>query len=93
MRGRRCRKRKIALRRSSEAQFAAIVEALARMPGVTHSKPGRRLFGRSSLKAHDKILAMVSSSGEFVVKVPKARVDRLVAAGAAIDSTPPAAAP
>jgi TfoX/Sxy family transcriptional regulator of competence genes len=66
----------------AEAQFAAIVEALADMPGVTRSKPGSRLFGSSSLKVHDKIFAMVSSSGEFVVKLPKARVDQLVAAGA-----------
>jgi TfoX/Sxy family transcriptional regulator of competence genes len=64
------------------ARFAAIVEELARMPGVTHSKPGRRLFGSSALKVHDKIFAMVSSSGEFVVKLPKARVDALVATGA-----------
>jgi hypothetical protein len=46
----------------AEAQFAAIVEALAEMPGVTHSRPGSRLFGSSSLKVHDKIFAMVSSS-------------------------------
>lgn len=63
----------------AEVRFAAIVGALVRMPGVTHSKPGSRLFGSSSLKVHDKIFAMDSSSGEFVVKLPKARVDQLVA--------------
>ena len=66
----------------TEARFAAIVEALARKPGVTHSKPGSRLFGSSALKVHDKIFAMVSSSGQFVVKLPKARVEALVAKGA-----------
>ena len=66
---------------NAEKPFATVVEALARMPGVTHSKPGSRLFGSSSLKVHDKIFAMVSSSGEFVVKLPKARVDALVATG------------
>ena len=63
-------------------RFAAIVQVLADLPGVTHSKPGMRLFGSSALKVHDKIFAMVSSNGQFVVKLPKARVDALVAAGA-----------
>ena len=66
----------------TEARFAAVVEALARNPAVTHSKQGSRLFGNSALKVHDKIFAMISSSGEFVVKLPKARVDALVATGA-----------
>lgn len=66
----------------TEARFAAIVEAFARNPAVTYSKQGSRLFGSSALKVHDKIFAMVSSSGEFVVKLPKARVDELVLAGA-----------
>ena len=66
----------------AEARFAAVVEALGRAPGVTHSRPGSRLFGSSALKVHDKIFAMVSSGGEFVVKLPKARVDAIVATGA-----------
>ena len=66
----------------TEIRFAAIVEALVELPGVTHVKSGSRLFGAASLKVHDKIFAMVASSGEFVVKLPKARVDALVAAGA-----------
>jgi TfoX/Sxy family transcriptional regulator of competence genes len=65
----------------TEARFAAIVEALARKPCVTHSKSRGRLFGASALKVHDKIFAMVSSGGQFVVKLPKARVDALVATG------------
>ena len=64
------------------ARFAAIVETLVRRPGVTHAKYNSRLFGRSTLKVHDKIFAMVSSDGHFVVKLPKARVDALVGAGA-----------
>jgi len=47
----------------TEARFAAVVEAFARNPAVTHSKQGSRLFGSSALKVHDKIFAMVSSSG------------------------------
>jgi hypothetical protein len=65
----------------TEARFAAIVQALARRPGVTHSNAKSPLFGSSALKVHDKIFAMVSSRGEFVVKLPKARVDALVATG------------
>ena len=65
----------------TEARFANIVKVLSSSPGVTHSKPGSRLFGSSSLKVQDKIFAMISSSGEFVVKLPMARVDELVIAG------------
>ncbi len=66
----------------TEARFAAIVEALSRNPAVRHSRSGSRLFGASALKVHDKIFAMVSSNGQFVVKLPKGRVDALVATGA-----------
>lgn len=65
----------------TEVRFAAIVEALASTPFVTQSKPGSRLFGKSALKVHDKIFAMVSSTGHFVVKLPKARVEQLVTSG------------
>lgn len=68
--------------RAGDARFAALVDALGNKPGVTHGRPGSRLFGHSALKVHDKIFAMVSSSGHFVVKLPKARVDELVANGA-----------
>ena len=63
-------------------RFAAVVEALTRKPGVTHSNAKSRLFGSKSLKVHDKIFAMVSAGGHFVVKLPKARVDALVNDGA-----------
>ena len=66
----------------TDARFAAVVEALARKPGVTHSDARSRLFGSKALKVHDKVFAMVSSSGHFVVKLPKARVDALVDSGA-----------
>ena len=58
-------------------RFGEVVQALANEPGVSHGKPGSRTFGHSALKVHDKIFAMVSSSGDFVVKLPKARVDAL----------------
>ena len=77
----------------TETWFAAVVQAFAKTPRVTHSKPESRLFGSSSLKVHDNIFAMISSSGQFVVKLPKARVDALVAAMQGNASMPTAAAP
>ena len=59
-------------------RFARVVSALAKEPGVTHGKPGKA-FGHSALKVNDKIFAMVSADGSFVVKLPKARVDALEA--------------
>ena len=38
-------------------------------------------FGASALKVHNKIFAMLSARGEFVVKLPKARVEALVVGG------------
>jgi hypothetical protein len=52
-----------------------------RHPGVSYSASGSRRFGSSALEAHDKIFAMLSSNGHFVVKLPNARVDALVAGG------------
>jgi len=40
---------------------------------------GRKAFGASGLKVNGKVFAMVSSKGEFVVKLPRDRVDALVA--------------
>jgi len=61
-----------------DVRFGAVVQAPGRRPGVTHSAAGSRRFGSNALKVHDKIFAMVSSDGHFVVKLPKARVDALV---------------
>ena len=66
-----------------EARFAAIVEALRDHPGVTcgADEPGaRHRFGASELKVGGKIFAMLTQ-GRLVVKLPKARVDALVASG------------
>jgi hypothetical protein len=40
---------------------------------------GRKGFGSSALRVNTKIFAMIDSQGEFVVKLPKARVTALVA--------------
>jgi hypothetical protein len=67
----------------TETRFADIVSALGRKPGVASpAEPGtRKSFGASGLKVNNKVFAMVSSKGEFVVKLPRQRVDDLVESG------------
>lgn len=55
-----------------------VVEALQGEPGVTYGGAG---FGSTALKVNGKIFAMLSSRREFVLKLPRARVDALRAAG------------
>jgi hypothetical protein len=69
---------------TTEQRFAKIVEALRHHPRVTPPSGGgqvNRKFGSAALKIDDKIFAMISSKGTFVVKLPRQRVDELVAAG------------
>ena len=63
----------------AEALFDRLVERFRDDPGVTppsQRKGGK--FGASGLKADGKLFAMVSK-GELVVKLPRARVEELVA--------------
>lgn len=66
-----------------EERYAALVEALRDTPGVTAParavKPGKK-FGDTGLKTGGKIFAMLSQ-GRLVVKLPRHRIDALVAAG------------
>ncbi len=64
-----------------EARFAAIVEEFLGLPDVT--PPSGTGFGSSALKVRGKIFAMLSSDGAFVVKLPRQRVDALIASGEA----------
>jgi hypothetical protein len=67
-----------------EERFATIVEALLSNPDVTPPADGpqsKKRFGSSELKIHDKIFAMLVK-GRLVVKLPKPRVDALIASGA-----------
>ena len=66
-----------------EERFAAIVEELLSNPDVTPPSDGsqsKNSFGSSGLKIHNKIFAMLVR-GRLVVKLPKPRVDALVASG------------
>jgi TfoX/Sxy family transcriptional regulator of competence genes len=66
---------------SSEARFAALADALAGHPNVTHGADGtKKGFGASALKVDGKIFAMLTN-GRLVVKLLRNRVDALAAAG------------
>jgi hypothetical protein len=62
-----------------DTRFARVVKAFAGEPRVGY-RTGKG-FGSNALKVNDRIFAMMSSKGEFVVKLPKARVEALVDAG------------
>ena len=66
---------------AEERRYAAIVESFLEQPDVTRGKPGKKGFGSSALCVRGKIFAMLSSRNQFVVKLPRKRVDELVAAG------------
>ena len=77
------RKKKQAVKKPSsdglDPAYAKVVRAFARDKDVTPPKGGTG-FGASALKVGGKIFAMMSSKEKFVVKLPKERVDALVAA-------------
>src|ERR1700680_4871938 len=62
-----------------EGCFATIVEELLDTPGITPPSVGKE-FGSSGLKIHNKIFAMLVR-GRLVVKLPKTRVNALIASG------------
>jgi hypothetical protein len=66
-----------------EARYAALVEALHDSPGVTSAAdlPRAKRFGSTELRVNDKIFVILSK-GRLVVKLPRRRVDALLAAGA-----------
>lgn len=63
---------------SPDARYAALVARFAGEVGVTHTDSGSRSFGAGALKANGKIFAMLVN-GALVLKLPKQRVDGLVA--------------
>ena len=64
----------------AEARFATLVEQFAGHPGVELPTASRRRFGSDALKVNGSIFAMVTG-GHLVVKLPRQRVDSLIAAG------------
>ena len=65
--------------RAADARFAKVVDAFEGEEGVTLGSGGRG-FGAGALQVDGRIFAMVSG-GRFVVKLPRERVDALVASG------------
>ena len=65
-------------RAAVDARFAGVIDALTKKPGVV-AEPG---WGKGNfvLKVNAKIFAILSAD-RFVAKLPKARVDELVAQG------------
>src|SRR5690348_11930693 len=63
----------------ARSRLDAIAAAFAKDRKVTRET--RRGFGSGALKVNGKIFAMLSSRDDFVVKLPKSRVDELVQAG------------
>jgi hypothetical protein len=64
-------------------RYASVVQALLDAPGVTPPSDESRAegtFGAAALKVNNKIFAMLVR-GRFVVKLPRQRVDNLVASG------------
>jgi TfoX/Sxy family transcriptional regulator of competence genes len=64
-----------------EERFDALVEEFLATPGVTPpGHAGDRGFGSGGLKVNGSIFAMLTR-GRLVVKLPRGRVDTLVAGG------------
>lgn len=63
-----------------ESRFALVVNTFADDPQVAPLGTGKE-FGSGALKVNGKIFAMISSKGEFVVKLSEERVNELVAGG------------
>jgi hypothetical protein len=61
-------------------RFALVVNAFADDRQVAPPGTGKE-FGSGALKVNGKIFAMMSSKGEFVIKLSEERVNELVAAG------------
>lgn len=70
-----------------EDRFAAIVELLGGYPNVTPPTGQQKRFGSTALKIDNRIFAMLSRD-KLVVKLPRQRVDSLVAAGAGVRFDP-----
>lgn len=63
-----------------EERFEALVDEFDGLPGVSPPGSVRRGFGRTALRVDRRMFAILVR-GRLVVKLPRTRVDELVAAG------------
>lgn len=73
-----------------EERFEALVEEFVGVEGVTLPGDGlgaKRGFGADALKVRGKIFAMLAG-GRLVVKLPRQRVDALIASGEGVRFDP-----
>lgn len=63
---------------SAENRYAQLVEWFQGRPNVSQEGKG---FGSSALKVNGRIFAMLTSRSEFVVKLPRQRVEQLIQSG------------
>lgn len=67
--------------RAADASFERIARAFSDDPRVTRGGKG---FGSTGLKVDGKVFAFVSFRGDYVAKLPGARVQQLVGEGAGV---------
>jgi hypothetical protein len=67
--------------RDVDIAFDRVARAFARDRRVSRGAKGGKGFGSTGLKVDGKLFALVSSRGQYVVKLPKARVQALVTEG------------
>ena len=65
---------------TAESKYAGLVREFGSRPLVTHVAEGGGFGSRGQLKVGGRIFAMLAG-GELVLKLPRARVDGLIAGG------------
>ncbi len=63
---------------SNETRYVQLTNQFLARPNVTQEGKG---FGASALRVHGRIFAMLSARSEFVVKLPRRRVEELIESG------------
>jgi hypothetical protein len=63
---------------SPKSRYARLVEQFMERPNVTQEGKG---FGSNALKVDGRIFAMLTPRWEFVVKLPRQRVEELIESG------------
>lgn len=74
-----------------EKQYLQVAEGFVGQAGITgplDQAPAKRAFGATALKFNGKIFALLNQHQDFVVKLPAARVDALLAIGAGMRFDP-----